>query len=447
MTIILKARQLGITTFFCIFFLDQVLFSKNKTAGIIAHKDKDAKKIFKDKVKFAWDNLPQVLKDTLGPPNADSVGELSFPNGSTIFVSTSTRSGTIQFLHISEFGYICSHFPNKADEIVAGSINSVEQGQIITIESTADGKGGAFYEFCTDALAKQKAGKRLSSLEFKFFFFPWWQHPEYTIESEIVINKEMREYFDKLRDTHGILLTPGQRSWYVLKKKMNGDKMFSEYPSIPEEAFLASIQGAYYAREMVKVHEEKRILNIPYDNTIPVETWWDLGMNDKNVIIFTQAFSSEIRIIDYYENSGEGLAHYIKVLQDKGYIYGKHTFPHDINVKELGSGKSRYQTLVDLNLRNIRTVTRTPSIVDDIEAVRRIFGRFYFDEVKTSKLVDSLGSYRRELNEKTGEFTNTPRHDEHSHAADALRTLARGWNQHGLSTVGMSNEVAMSDFF
>ncbi len=101
-SIVLKARQIGVTTFFCILYFDQILFSQYKTAGIIAHKQEDAKRFFEDKIKFAWDNLPEALKGVLGPPNTDSVGELSFPNGSKIFVSTTMRGGTLNFLHISE---------------------------------------------------------------------------------------------------------------------------------------------------------------------------------------------------------------------------------------------------------------------------------------------------------------------------------------------------------
>jgi hypothetical protein len=449
-SIILKARQLGVTTFFCIVFLDQVLWNAHKTAGIIAHKDRDAKKIFKDKIKFAWDNLPGDLRSQLGPPNTDSAGELSFPNGSSIFVSTSTRGGTIQYLHVSEFGYICAHYPQKAEEIVTGSINSVEQGMVVTIESTAEGRSGYFFDFCEDAQRLEALARELTPLEFRFFFFPWWKNEEYQLVGDIIITTEYKEYFAMLSQKHAILLTKEQKNWYIAKKALNGEKMFAEYPSIPEEAFHASIQGAYYATQMMKVHESRRIMRIPYDASLPVDTWWDLGMNDKNVCIFTQVVGNEIRFIDYYENSGEGLAHYVKMLQEKAYVYGKHTFPHDINVKELGTGQSRYKTLLDLNMRNIRTVERTKSVVDDIEAVRKLFSRFYFDEESTKKLTTALEAYRKQWNDKTGEFMNSPLHDGHSHACDAMRTLARGMGNASLGAIGEGNPdegVVSSDFF
>lgn len=448
-SVILKARQLGMTTFFCILYLDQVLFNANKTAGIIAHKKEDAEKFFDDKVKFAWDNLPDELKAVLGPPNTDSAKELSFPNGSKIFVSTSTRSGTVQFLHISEFGKICAQYPGKAKEIVTGAINSVEQGNFVTVESTAEGRSGYFFDYVTDAQQAEKEQRALSPLEFKFFFFPWWKEPAYRLKATFVITREYEEYFKRLFDNYGIYLDDEQKRWYIVKKKSNGEEMLREYPSTPEEAFLASIEGAYFSMQMSRVYEDKRIRNVPYDSRMQVDTWWDLGMNDSNVIIFTQAVGNEIRFIDEYSNSGEGLAHYVQVLKDKGYVYNRHFFPHDVEVREMGAGGgqgiSRRQTLIDLGLRNIRTIERTKDINDDIEAIRKVFARFYFDEAKTTKLVEAMQNFKKEWDEKLGEFKNYPKHDKASHFASAMRLVARGWNQHTIEV--QKGEVKIQQFF
>jgi len=448
MSIVLKARQLGVTTFFCILYLDQVLFNANKVAGIIAHKQDDAKRFFNDKVKFAWDNLSPTLKELLGPPNTDSVGELSFPNGSKIFVSTSVRSGTLQFLHISEFGKICAAYPNKAKEIVTGSINAVHKGNFVTIESTAEGRNGYFFDFCQGAEKAMKEGRELSPLEFRFFFFPWWEEPSYSDDStDINITAELDEYFNKLRDEHEIILTPGQKRWYANKKRHNMEDMFREYPSIPEEAFAVSLEGAYYTNQISKLYEDKRITTIPYDSTLAVETWWDLGMNDENVILFTQRYGNEIRFIDFYSNHGEALSHYVGILKDKGYIYSRHIFPHDINVKELSSGVSRRKTLVDLGLSNIHTIERTKSVNDDIEGVRRLFSRFYFDREKCGVVVDALANYRREWDDKLGAWKDRPRHDKNSHIADAMRLLVKGWQGHEMEGTRNENKNNYGDFF
>ncbi len=446
-SIVLKARQLGITTLFCILYLDQVLFSQYKTAGIIAHKQEDAKRFFEDKVKFAWDNLPEALQGVLGPPNTDSVGELSFPNGSKIFVSTTMRGGTLNFLHISEFGKICASYPMKAEEIVTGSINAVEQGNFVTIESTAEGRSGRFFDFCEEAKRAAKEGKTLSPLEFKFFFFPWWEEPTYRMKGDFSISREFSDYFGNLKEKHGIDLDPEQRRWYVAKKRVNGENMFREYPSIPEEAFLASIEGAYYSTQMAKVYEDKRIRNVPYDARLPVDTFWDLGMNDTNVILFCQGVGNEIRFIDMYTNSGEGLAHYTQVLKEKGYTYGKHVFPHDVEVRSLDEeGKSRRQSLIDLGVTNIRTIEKTPDVNDDIEGVRKLFSRFYFDETKCEKLIDACNNYKKEWDDKLGEFKNRPRHDKSSHIVDPLRLLSKSWTNHMIDNSSGSAEKVESFF-
>ncbi len=429
--LVLKARQLGITTFFCIIYLDAVLFSSNKTAGIIAHKIEDAKKIFKDKIKFPFDNLPDWLKDGF-EVQVDSRSELTFKNGSSIFVSLSTRSGTVQYLHISELGYTSQKYPDKAEEIVTGAINSVEQGGYISIESTAKGQSGYFYELCQEAQLSQKEGVKLNPLQFRFFFFSWWENFEYTLQAAEPIPSELQDYFQRLRTDHGIVLTEPQRQWYYAKQKHLKENMRSEYPSTPEEAFISSIEGAYYASQLSKVYEENRITTIPYDPRIKVDTWWDLGMNDFNVILLTQTVGKEIRFIDLYYNRGEGLDHYVKVLQNKsyehGYQYGDHYFPHDIEVKELGTGITRREKLHSLRLWTTVVVPKL-SVEDGIEGVRSLFGRFWFDKSKTDRLIKALANYRKEWDEKLGTFKSKPLHDEHSHFADALRTLALGWRE------------------
>lgn len=424
--IVPKARQLGITTFFCILYFDQILFNKYKTAGIIAHTREQAKKIFKDKIKFAWDNLPEWLRTSIGEPSTDTTQEMTFPNGSTIFVSTSTRGGTCQYLHISEFGFTCQHFPDKAEEIVSGAINTVQAGQYVSIESTAEGKEGYFYEFCMEAKRKLESGEHLSELEFKLFFFPWFTHYEYRIKATFPISTEYLTYFKELEEKTKIKIDDDQRRWYIIKHRSNKDNMLSQYPSTMDEAFQASIQGAYYATHMSRVYMEQRIRNIPIDSTLQVDTWWDLGMNDENVIIFTQSFGPEIRIIDVYSSSGEGLAHYIKILREKGYVYGTHTLPHDVEVRELGTGVSRKETLVNLGLGSIR-VCKKFGVQDGIEKVRSLFSRFFFDETRTKKLYTSLPLYRKEWDEKLGVFKDKPRHDANSHFADALRVMCLSW--------------------
>ena len=140
--IILKARQLGISTFICLLFLDRCLWNDNVAAGIICHTREDAEMMFK-RVKFAYDNLPDFIKSNI-TATIDSARELVFNNGSSIRVGTSMRSSTLQYLHISEFGKICAKYPEKATEVITGSLNTVAAGQYVFIESTAEGREGYF---------------------------------------------------------------------------------------------------------------------------------------------------------------------------------------------------------------------------------------------------------------------------------------------------------------
>lgn len=430
--IIPKARQLGVTTFFSILYFDQILFSENKTAGIIAHTQGDMKKIFRDKIKFAWDNLHPWVKQKIGIPKTDSANELSFPNGSVIFVSTSTRGGTVQFLHISEFGYICQKTPEKAREIVTGAINSVHAGNMVSIESTAAGREGYFYDFCMAAERARKQGIQLSQVDFKIQFFPWWVDKRYVLDGDFPIPKEIQEYFKTLEVKHGIKLSKEQKNFYLKKREKNKEDIFQEFPSTLDEAFSVSTEGAYYAKEMAKVYMGKRILPLPHDKMAKVDTYWDLGVNDFNVILLTQTVGPQIRFIDMYYNRGEGLQHYYNWLEkkrdDEGYSFGTHNFPWDLEVRELGTGMTRKETLIKLGLRNIIVAKKLP-VNDGIDRVRTLFSKFYFEEEKCQKLHESLFNYRKEFDQKLGVFKDKARHDDNSHFADAVRTLGVTWRE------------------
>jgi hypothetical protein len=184
--IILKARQLGITTLFAIYFLDMCLWNCNINAAIVADIQKNSLEIFQDKVKFAYDNLHPIIKE-ISPARRDNANELRFENGSVYRVGTSLRSGTLQLLHVSEFGKICRWQPQKAEEIVSGALNTVQSGQFITIESTAEGREGKFFEMVQRCQEKQLKGEPLTNMDWKLFFLPWYKEPMYTLEKDVIL--------------------------------------------------------------------------------------------------------------------------------------------------------------------------------------------------------------------------------------------------------------------
>jgi len=427
--LILKARQLGFTTFIDIYFLDECLFNSDVEAGIIAHNRDDAGKIFRRKILYPYENLPDWVK-AARPTKSKSKSELELSNNSIITVGTSFRSGTAQLLHISEFGKVCARFPEKAREIVTGALEAIhtESGQcLLFIESTAEGKAGYFYDYCQDAQKRTAMGRELSPLDFKFHFFPWYQNPSNTVPQAIPITNEFIKYFQKLEDTLGVILEPGQKYWYVRKYNRIGEDMKREHPSTPEEAFDQAIKGAYFQKQFQKIRKESRICSVPVDSGVGVKTWWDLGMNDVMAIWFTQDIGREIHVIDYLEGSGEGFEYYLDQLNALGYRYVEHNAPHDIAVRELGTGVSRWEAARALGL-NFERIPRVNAKIDSINAARRFLGICWFDEVRCSKGLVRLENYRKKWNEHTNSYENRPLHDDNSNGADAFQTLAMGHN-------------------
>jgi phage terminase large subunit len=193
-----------------------------------------------------------------------------------------------------------------------------------------------------------------------------------------------------------------------------------------QEWFLspdAAIRGAWFTKEMGAATRENRITAVPYEPMLMVDTYWDLGIADSMSIWFVQtARSGQVRVIDYYESSGEGFPHYITMLAQRGYVYGRHWAPHDIKVRELGTGKSRLETARGLGLI-FHEVPDLP-FEDGIAAARLLMGKCWFDANKCATGLTSLRNYRKSFNQRLNEFTGTAIHDIHSHAADAFRYLA-----------------------
>jgi len=183
-----------------------------------------------------------------------------------------------------------------------------------------------------------------------------------------------------------------------------------------------NIKGSYYREQMTQARKDGRIREVPYSAQIPVHTWWDIGVGDSTSIGFFQRAGQEWRMIDYYEASGEGLQHYIKVLKEKPYVYGEHYAPHDIAVREFSTGTSRKSTAQSLGI-NFR-VAPNLSIDDGIQAVRTRFSELYIDEKKCARFIDCISQYRKEWDDKLGEYKNKPLHDWTSHTADMLRYWA-----------------------
>ena len=209
--------------------------------------------------------------------------------------------------------------------------------------------------------------------------------------------------------------------------------------------FDQGIEGAYYARYLQKAELEGRITSVPYDPNCSVDTYWDLGVSDETVILMCQNVGNEVHIINMYRNQGEGLGHYAKWVQCEaekwGYVYGEHHAPHDIQVRELGSGaQTRLQIAKDLGI-SFKIVPNI-SIQEGIELSRGIFPRIWIDRDKCNYLVKCLENYHKNFNERLNVYSNKPVHDWSSHCCDAWRYMSIMQNKRRRGT--MSEEEAMS---
>jgi len=439
LNIILKARQLGVTTFFCILYLDECIFG-GKDAGLIAHTDDDAKKIFEKKVKYAWDHLPAVIKDQY-EMKTESKHELCFIKKDTMiesrfYVSTSLRSGTVQRLHISELATVDQKEPGKAEEIKSGALLTVHKEQVVTIESTAKGGGGVFGDICKLAMKKWKQKETLTPMDYKFFFFPWWQEEEYELDHHVHISQEEKEYFDKVEGEMRAQgwdcdITLNKRRWYVKTKEIQGDKMLREHPSTPGEAFMVSVEGAYFKREIAKAWADGRICEFPIEPTLPVYTFWDLGMKkDTMFVILAQKVGRFWHCIDNVYNGGEGFPWYVKELKEIAdrdmLIYKHHYFCHDITVKEY-NGFTRIETASSLGLNPYTIVPRVEAIQDKIHASRMFFPKVVIHKTRCEKLIDSLTNYQKEWDDKKNDWKPVPLHNWASHGAGSFGEMARSF--------------------
>lgn len=204
---------------------------------------------------------------------------------------------------------------------------------------------------------------------------------------------------------------------------MSADQYEQEF----ECSFTAAIQGAYFAEQLSKATEEGRILNIPIEPSIPVNTFWDLGRNDTTAIWFHQRVGMENRFIDFYEMNGESLHHYAKVLRDKGYLYGEHYLPHDVAVTELTTNKSRRETLEESGVRPLIVVPRVSEKGEAIEMARRVIPSCWFDKNRCKDGIRALENYRKEWDDKRQVFRDRPLHDWASNPADAFMQFAQGY--------------------
>lgn len=386
-----------------------------KTTATINHLQRDALRAngsryayiaptYKQAKSIAWDIIKTYSRVIPSIEYNEAELTVKYPNGSRITLYGADNPDSLRGIGL--WGVIFDEYSQQPSNIFSEIIRPAlaDHGGYAIWIGTPKGKNEFWRLYQQAKLGKNDKGEVLED----------WEAFFYTVENTTVLSEK------ELEDA---------------RKTMSDDEFAQEFYC----SFEASIKGAYYASQLARAYKEGRIGVVPHDELLSVATWWDLGIGDATSILFLQNIGHEWRLIDCYENSGEGLSHYANVLQDKAsklnYNYKGHYAPHDIQVKELGSGKSRLEQAENLGIRF--DIAPRLSIEDGINAVRARFNTLWIDEDKCAKFLHAISLYRKDWDEKRGMFKDQPYHDFTSHFADALRYWA---------VTNVTNEPAISQY-
>jgi len=333
---------------------------------------------FKQGKSTAWDYIKNYSRNIPYIKFNESELRCDFPNGSRITILGAENDQALRgiFLDGCVFDETQNISPALFPEIIRPSLAD-RKGWCIFI-GTPKGQN-YFYKLHKQAETEND----------------WWTEIYRASQTKVLDNKEL----------------------LAAKAVMSKDLYEQEF----ECSFQAAITGSYYGKIIEELEESDRITDVPYDENLKTETWWDLGLKDSTAIWFVQRLQNQLRIIDYYESSGEGLDFYADILDSKHYKYDRHIAPHDIKVRELGAyGKSRLETALELGISF--DVAPKLSIEDGIEMVRKTLPQCYFDKNKTYQGTEALKAYQKKWDERNQCFKNRPTHNFASHPSDAFRT-------------------------
>lgn len=451
-----KARKLGMSTVIVLDYLDACIWTPGITA---AHVDKTLEDAVKKLsiARLAWEQGPNHPDPVIAeiwralhasnPLIADSATKLAWSNGSIQSAGTSFVGGTPQMLHVSEYGPIAAQQPERSREILRGSINAVPVGGIVDVETTME--GGPFGEcYQMFRLAIDAAGQddQLSPLDWRLHFFAWFGHPSYDLPgSTHQLKAETVEYFDELRERHGIVVPHSRMAWYEAKKREQREQMWTQFPSIPEECVRTTVAGQIYP-EVTTLRANGRVREFEHERGLPIFTSWDLGVSDSTSGWVLQPAARDLLWLGWYEGEGHGAAKVADIIRGWEAMFGRrfsaHFVPHDAVTRDKGSGRTWVDHLVSAGIprETIVIVPRTPDVWVGINALRNLLPRSWFHRrcdaerlddngVRLPSGVDTLENYRKAPPTPGGVLREMPLHDKCSHSADAARTFAEAWER------------------
>jgi hypothetical protein len=397
---------------------------------IMCHTDELATELLEKKIKFAINHLPEKFKyvlDEKAPIVIDNEHEITFGGElekSTIKVGLSGRGGNWNLVHISEAGAMSMN-PKLWKEMKDGTLDAGEKAEVIIIESTADGGKGAFYQMVQAALEGRNG--------YRVLFIPWWLTDEF--RENPPDNDDWIDDYVRLSQRHSLNINPmnqynidkSQWFWYYRKLVDKQGDIKAQYPCTLEEAFEMNVEGSYYQDMIDQMNAEHRFEDNPefaYNPRKLVTTWWDIAVkHDLNAIIFAQEVDGMINIFDYYETTGVGTQEIATEIFKKGYIFGKHYGPHDLQKSQmqLGAIRTNLELFREAGI-NFTVIPRSKSVLEDINIVRLMFPRIrIYKNENTTLLVNRLRSYRGQLDPKTNLTKEVV--DESNHGADVFRYL------------------------
>ena len=337
---------------------------------------------FKQAKSIAWDYMKQFTAKIPATKFNETELRVDLPNGSRITLLGAENSDGLRGIYLD--GCVIDEYANIEGKLFSEIIRpalSDRKGYCVFIGTPA-GMNNNFYDLFQHANGADD----------------WFNYKAKASDTKIVDPEEL----EKAREV------------------MGEKKYLQEF----ECDWIANIEGAIYGDEIAKLDDNKQLSRVPYDPTLPVSTSWDLGVADHSSIIFFQQKGTAIQIIDYHEERGHGLPHYIQLLNEKPYVYKDHYAPHDIEVQEFGNGKTRREIAYQLGVR-FKVVPKLP-VEEGIHAVTMLLNRCWLDTDHCKSLIDALRHYHRKYIDKNRMFRSKPVHDWSSHACDAMRYLAVG---------------------
>lgn len=435
---IIKSRRLGVSTTVDTFAADECAFRTGFRGIIIDQKQDDATKKMVEIVRFAVDSLPpSLLERFVFDKRNDSELRLRWPGeaesqDSVIYATTGSRGGDCSMLHVSEWGPIAATDPTRSAEIKSGAFPSARKGIRVSETTWYGGKSGDLWDLVKPIMDGDP------NAEGVIMFFPWHSDPQ-AVKFDGSLTPAIEEYFRVLTEKLSKRFTREQKLWYAAKKIEQGMFVKREYPSTLDEALSVPMPGTIYGDLINDLREQKRIQPFAADTAFPAYTFWDIGMSDYGCIWFVQFVGRDILLLDYVSRTGEGVGFYAgwvkKAETTHGLTVRGNYVPHDANARDKATGKTYVQSAQDAGLKDIKVVHRTPDIWLGINELRKLLPRCYIHGVTCAEVykdefvtipsgIDCLDNYHKKVVNVNGIIQEDPVHDQYSHGASALRTMA-----------------------